>query len=167
MLVLILERVNDKPLTLNYLRELIKSLQGEGHKTQYRGGQYDKYVHPTIGDQGTGSSYWVLMTRDILPGSRNQRYSDQCKLVADHATRTDLNYELPGALEAVVVMLLHHARSSEYLYGDDPLTYTRCRDRDKDGDPVIARSFSSWGLVISCSCRYGNDYDGVAGLRKF
>ncbi|MEM7382882.1 MAG: hypothetical protein AAF400_00975, partial [Bacteroidota bacterium] len=68
LLVLIPERVNGKALTLDYLGELIRSPQGGGHKTQYVGNWYDKFVSPKIGDQGTGSSYWVLMTRDVLPG---------------------------------------------------------------------------------------------------
>ena len=58
------------------------------------------------------------MTRDVLEGSRNESYQDQCALVANHAKRTGLGYEVPGALEAAVVMLLHHVRSGERLYSD-------------------------------------------------
>ena len=106
------------------------------------------------------------MTRDVLPGSRWKSYEAQCALVADHAKRTGLAYEVPGALESAVVMLLHHVRSGERLYSDNPWTYTRCREKNEAGDPVVVGGFSSEGLVID---RY--DYDirssGVAGLRKF
>ncbi|MEM7383120.1 MAG: HEAT repeat domain-containing protein, partial [Bacteroidota bacterium] len=165
MLVLIPEQVAAKPLTLDYLRELIQSPQGGGHKTQYRGDWYAKHVRPAIGNQVSGSLYWVLMTRDVLPGSRWKSYGEQCELVADHANRTGLSYELPGALEAAVVVLLHHVRSGEHLYSDNPFTYTRSRDKNKDGDPVVVGGFSSAGLAVGRS-----HYDlgsGVSALRKF
>ena len=108
------------------------------------------------------------MTRDVLPGSRWKSYEDQCALVSDHANRTGLPYEVPGALEAAVVMLLHHARSGERLYSDNPLTYTRCREKDKDGDTVVVGGFSSGGLdVVSSTSAMSSDSVGVAGLRKF
>ena len=131
LLALIPSHVAGKPLTLDYLGELIKRPQ-EGYGTKYR-----FYYAGDIGSQSPGSSYWVLMTRDVLPGSRDKRYEDQCALVADHAKRTGLAYEVPGALEAAVVVLLHHVRSGERLYSDDPWTHTRCREKDKDGDPLV------------------------------
>ena len=163
LLVLIPAQVAGKPLTLDYLRELIQSPQGRGYATEYR--YYSNNIREAIGSQTSGSSYWVLMTKDVLPESRSKRYQDQCGLVANHANRTGLPYEAPGALEAAVVMLLHHVRSGERLYSDSPRTYTRCRDKDKDGDPVVVGGFSSGGLdVFSISYDYSN---GVAGLRKF
>ena len=163
LLALIPSHVGGKPLTLDYLGELIKSPKGDGCKTQYRGDRYAKYVRPAIGNQSPGSSYWVLMTKDVLPESRNKRYEGQRKLVADHANRTGLAYEVPGALEAAVLMLLHHVRSGERLYSDSPWTYTRCRDKDKDGDPVVVGGFSSGGLFVD----HSDYFSGVAGLRKF
>ena len=165
MLVLIPSHVAGQPLTLDYLGGLIQLPKGDGYGTKYR--DYRDSVRQAIGSQSPGSSYWVLMTKDVLPESRDKRYEDQCKLVADHANRTGLGYKVPGALEAAVVMLLHHVRSGERLYSTSPLTYTRCRDKDKDGDPVFVGGFSSGGLNVN----YSNDYDhsdvGVAGLRKF
>ena len=160
MLVLIPEQVADKPLTLAYLGELIKSPKGGGYGTKYR-----DYYAGDIGSQSPDSSYWVLMTRDVLPGSRWKSYADQCALVSDHANRTGLPYEVPGALEAAVVMLLHHARSGERLYSDNPLTYTRCREKIMSY-PVVVGGFSSGGLSVNDDC-YDNLNSGVAGLRKF
>ena len=164
LLVLIPSHVGGKPLTLDYLRELIQSPKGGGHETKYS--FYSIDVRSAIGSQSPSSSYWVLMTRDVLPESRNKRYQAQCALVANHAKRTGLGYEVSGALEAAVVMLLHHVRSGERLYSDNPLTYTRCRDKDKDGDPVVVGGFSSGGLRVNHHDDY-DDHNGVAGLRKF
>ena len=167
MLVLIPSHVGGKPLTLDYLGELIQSPKGDGYGTKYRDYEYyAEYVRPAIGSQASGSSYWVLMTKDVLPGSRNKRYEDQRKLVADHANRTGLGYEVPGALEAAVVMLLHHAQSGERLYSVNPETHTRCRDKDIDGNPVVVGGFSSGGLYVSSNV-YDYLSNGVAGLRKF
>ena len=154
-----------KSLTLDYLGELIKSPREGDHGTQYA--YYADAVRDAIGSHRSGSSYWVLMTRDVLPGSRWKSYEEHCALVSDHANRTGLPYEVPGALEAAVVMLLHHARSGERLYSDSPWTYTRCREKSTNGNPVVVGGFSSGGLSVGSS-NYGHYYyGGVAGLRKF
>ena len=163
MLVLIPSHVGGQPLTLDYLGELIKSPQ-EGYGTKYR--EYWYEVRQAIGSQSPGSSYWVLMTKDVLPESRTKRYEDQRKLVADHANRTGLGYKVPGTLEAAVVTLLHHVRSGERLYSNSPNTYTRCQESVGNRQLVVG-GFSSGGLSIHFSISYGIDDVGVAGLRKF
>ena len=160
MLVLIPWQVNGKALTLDYLGELIERPQGEGYGTKYRA-----YYAGAIGSQSPDKSYWVLMTRDVLEGSRNESYQDQCALLAAHAKRTGLSYEVPGALEAAVVMLLHHVRSGERLYSDSPWTYTRCRDKAKDCQLVVG-GFSSGGLYVRYYDFNFHSY-GVSALRKF
>ena len=161
LLVLIPSHVAGQPLTLDYLSELIKQPQGEGYGTKY--GYYWDKVSKAIGNQSPGSSYWVLMTKDVLPGSRYMKYENQYALVVKHQ-----GYTVPGALEAAVVMLLHHARSGERLYSDSPWTYTRCRESviDVNDYSVFVGGFSSGGLLVFRS--YGYDFFfGVAGLRKF
>ena len=151
-----------KALTLDYLGKLIQSPQGGGHGTQYR--YHADSVREAIESQGPGGSYWVLMTRDVLPGSRWHCYEDQRKLVAYHAARTGLGYQLPSALEASVVMLLHYVMSGARLYSDNPWTYTRCRDNSTAGYPVAVGGFSSEGLYVGPLPRL---VFGVAVLRKF
>ena len=160
LLALIPSHVGGKALTLDYLGELIQSPRGGVHGTQYRGDWHAKYVRPAIGSQSPDSSYWVLMTRDVLEGSRSKSYQDQCALVARHQ-----GYTVPGVLEAAVVMLLHHVRSGERLYSDSPLMYTRCRESVQSCQRVVG-DFSSGGLHVF---NYYDDdsFFGVAGLRKF
>ena len=164
LLVLIPSHVAGQPLTLNYLGQLIERPQWGGHATKYR--YYWDGARKAIGSKASGRSYWVLMTRDVLPGSRWNSYADQCALVSAHANRTGLPYEVPGALEAAVVMLLHHVRSGERLYSDNPYTYTRCREKAINGNPVVVGGFSSGGLFVNYY-DYGSHFNGVAGLRKF
>ena len=165
LLVLIPSHVAGKPLTLDYLGELLASPQGEGRGTKY-GYFWDK-AREAIGSQSPDSSYWVLMTRGVLPGSRYKSYRDQFALVANHANRTGLAYKVPGALEAAVVMLLHHVRSGEFLYGFNPCTYTRCRERVGIYQLVVG-GFSSGGLgVYGHKHKYEYNVSAIAGLRKF
>ena len=163
LLALIPSHVAGQPLTLDYLGQLIKSPQGEGHGTQYA--FYWDTAGEAIGSQASGSSYGVLMTRDVLLGSRWGNYAAQCALVSNHANRTGISYEVPRALEASVVMLLHHVRSGERLYSDNPLTYTYCQE-EIEGYPLIVGEFFSGGLFVSPSID-ADGANGAAGLRKF
>ena len=170
LLVLIPSRVTGKPFSLNLLRELVQHPQGGGHSTKYR--FYDSDVQEQFGAQSPVHSYWVLVTRDVLEDSRNEDYASQQALVAQHASRTGLPYELPGALEAATAILSHYVRSGEHLYTDDPWTYTRCQelvvDEDEDEYPVVVGGFSPGGLFVSAGySRNDLSSSGVASLRKF
>jgi hypothetical protein len=165
LLVLVPATVDGIPFTLDLLGELIKSPQGGGKKTEYR--YYDSAVQEELGAKSPGSSYWVLMTRDVLPDSRSKTYNAQEALVAAHASRLRLPYEMPNALSAATVILLHHARTGERLYTDAPWTYTRCQEKvDNNRHPAVVGGFSSGGLRV----RYlhvRNYSFGVSCLRKF
>ena len=162
MLVLIPKTVNGKPLTLNTLKELIERPRGGGHATKYR--YYDSYVKKELGDVSAPRSHWVLMTKDVLPGSRNKSYSDQCALVKRHK-----HYGLPHPLEATASILMHYVRTGDRLYTDRPSTYTRCQEKVKVDDndnqwPLAIGGFSSGGLSVTY--HYGSSRDGVAGVRN-
>ena len=167
LLVLIPATVNGKSFSLNLLGELVRRPQGGGYSIKYR--VYASDVREPFGAQSPGRSYWVLMTREVLEGSRMETYENQQSLVAEHAERTQLPYELPGALEAATAMLSHHVCGEERLYSDSPWTYTRCREQvvyKGSNCPVIVGGFSSGGIRVNDDI---NDYYyyGVAGLRKF
>jgi hypothetical protein len=165
LLVLVPATVDGKPFTLDLLGKLIKRPKEGGHKTEYD--YYAAEVQKKLGSQSPDRSYWVLMTREVLEGSRHKRYDTQKKLVADHARRTGLSYELPGALGAATAILLHHARTGGRLYTDCPSIYTCCRELVDEGQyPVVVGGFSSEGLVVF----YDDDdhsHRGVSCLRKF
>jgi hypothetical protein len=168
LLVLIPATVAGEPFSFNLLGELIKRPTDGGCSTKYR--VYASDVQEQFGAQSPVHSYWVLMTRDVIEGSRNQGYSSQKALVAHHANRTGLPYELPGALEAATAILLHYVRSGERLYTNNPLTYTRCQELvawDFGNCPAAVGSFSSGGVSIRFVSSDGDLHGiGVAGLRK-
>jgi hypothetical protein len=165
LLVLIPATVGGAPLTLNLLGALVQRLKNGGYGTKYR--HYNNTVRAQFGNNSSGRSYWLLMTRDVLEGSRSRKYSAQKALVARYAGDDGRPYEIPSALEAATAILMHHARTGERLFGDSPWTYTRCQELVDDRHPVVVGGFASSGLRVD-----GNYYgsirsDGVAGCRKF
>ncbi len=146
LLVLIPATVGGVPFTLNRLGELIKHPNNGGHRTEYR--CYNERVKAQIGEASPSRSYWVLMTRDVLPGSRNTGYAHQKALVAGYASRESVPYTLPSVLEAATAILMHHAREGERLFGDHPRTYTRCQEVVDGRDPAIVGGFESSVLHV-------------------
>ena len=162
MLVLIPETVGGTPLTLNRLQELIQRPQGGGHPTKYS--YYSEEAQREFGDQSAGSSYWALMTKDVLSKSRSKSYAEQQALLKGA-------YKVPVALEIATGILMHHVRTGERLYSYSPSrTYTRCQETLSDGYRVLVGSFGSSGLDVSIDFDYDyyrRDFGGLGALRKF
>ena len=145
MLVLIPETIDGKPLNLTTLGELVKAPK-EGHATEYR------YIWDAIvkehGNHSAAKSHWVLMTKDVIEGSRNKSYTDQQALIADLAKQTGIDYEVPNVLDAAICIFMKYISSEERLFNDnDPLTYTRCQEKT-EGYQVAVGGFSPAGLGV-------------------
>jgi hypothetical protein len=168
LLVLMPATVSGVPFTLNLLGELIKHPKNDGHETKYR--HYDKGVRLQIGASSPKAPYWLLMTRDVLPESRDLTYRAQIELVANHSNRTGLPYELPQTLEVATALLTYHVRGGERLYHSNPWTYTRCKEwifYESRYYPAIVGGLEPSGLLIG-HFDYGSDSRrGVAGCRRF
>ena len=159
LLGLIPAAINQEPLTLDKLRELIKKPH-RGNPTKYRhyGGSIKKEHGSTVPDK----THWVLMTKDVIPGSRSKSYSEQKELVAQYP-----HYRLPKAREAVICIALEYIFSKRWIYGRDPLTYTRCQETVSGGNSVIVGDFGSGGLSLDNYFYYDREYWGVGPLREF
>jgi len=161
LLVLIPESVNGRPFTIGTLGEMIKSPQKEGYSTKYY--NYDNTAVKELKDQGISSSYWALITKNVLPNSRSKTYAEQQALIKGP-------YAVPGALEIATGILMHHVQTGERLYSDSPDTYTRCQEKLSSGYRVVVGSFGSSGLGVDDD--YGDadprlDGYGLGGVRKF
>lgn len=164
LLVLVPEKVGGEPLTLNLLESLIESPKGGGNIAKYT--CYDSDVKREFGNTPAPSSHWVLMTRDVLPDSRNQKYDDQLALVLALKERTDIPYEMPTALDALTSILMHHVRTGERLYSEDPLTVTRCQEKVYNNRwPMVIGRFGAEGISVVIYAG-GRDDVGVAALWK-
>jgi len=160
--VLIPQTVNGKPLTKKSLGDLAKK-HFSNTKEGYR------YIWPELvkeqNDKPIDKSHWVLMTKDLIQGSRNQSYSKQQTIVSDLAKKTLTTYEVPESLEAAVSILSKYASSGKRLFSINPWTYARCQDKGQVYQ-IIVGGFHSFGLDVSHDCS-DNVSIGVAALRKF
>ena len=111
-------------------------------------------------------SVWLLMTKDVLPGSRNKSYIKQQKIVAELAQAALVSYEVPTTLEAVTCILAEYSRSENRLFSDRPSTYTRCQ-KNVQGWQYLVGGFALAGLGVSHCYIYDRVSIGVAALRKF
>ena len=158
LLVLIPNTVNGKPFTMNYLGELIKKPNSK-RSTKYR--FYYDGVEEAIGDKSY-PSHWILMTRDIIPGSKKMDYLTCCNMIANYSKKTGIPYELPHLLEATTAILMHYFKTGERIYGDDPHIWTISQDVDKANNQLFVGGFTTGGLSVS-------DYrilSGAAGCIK-
>jgi len=162
LLVLIPQIVNGKLLTKKSLGELAKKYFPNTEKG-YR------YIWSELidekNDKPIDKSYWMLMTKDVIPGSRYEGCATQQTIVSDLAKKALTNYEVPDTLEATVSIFSKYVSSGKYLFSDSPSTYTRCQENIRDFR-VIVGCFASSGLDVNL-----NFFDqvpiGVAVLRKF
>lgn len=160
MLVLIPKSIDGQPLDLKLFLELVeKKSPKEGHATKCRY-IWDKIIKEHS-NQAATQSHWVLMTKDVIEGSRNKSYPDQQALVAKFA-----NCEVPNLLDAIISILTHALQNEERLFTDnDLLTYTRVQEQAQDYQIVVG-GFSPAGLFVYCYS-VDNNFVGVAALWKF
>jgi hypothetical protein len=141
-----------EPRTLDSLERLDKASGGTGYR--YLWGQISEN---TPADKEFG---WAVMTNDVLPGSRNQTYDTQKKLVANLKS-----YEVPTVLDAATAILYANQHSKKRFFNDTPWTYTRCVENIQ-GYQLIVGGLTPDGLIVSTG--YSDcDPIGVGGLRKF
>ena len=146
LLVLVPASVNGVSLTLNSLGELIKAPRQGGHLTQYQ--YYDSSIQTQYGAIPCGGSHWVLMTRDVLPGTRSKAYAAQQAVLASFRFREG-GYQVPMLLEAAVAVLMEHAVTGTRLYSDAPWTYTRCQEAYNASWQTVFGGFAAAGPYVS------------------
>jgi hypothetical protein len=160
LLVLVPQTVNSQSLTLKSLGEFVqKPLQGPATKYSYfHLGEYSDPLAPP--------SHWVLLTRDVIEGSRNKSYKEQQDLLAKYCNQAQVTYEVPKVLDATVCILMEHVRSGTWLYGREPVTFTRCQEKYDADWQLGVGGFGSSGLYFS-HYGAGTMSHGVGGSRKF
>ena len=162
MLVRLPKTLNGQ-LTLKSLGELAKKYFSDSN-TGYRFIWSAIFVDE-LEDKSIDKSRWVLMTKDVLPESRNKSYAEQQDIVGKLVQKALIGYEIPETLEAAVCILAQYFDSNMRLFSDNPLTYTRCKNKVQDFQTAVG-GFTPTGLCV----RYRNSADdsiGVAALRKF
>lgn len=162
MLVWISETIKGKPVTIDSFGQLLKE-RPEFFKNQ---NGYQSIWNSIVQQEGSNTikSGWVLMTTDVLPGSRYKSYDTQKALVENLNESIQLGYRVPKTVEAIACMVAEYLRSGKRLFSDAPWTYTRCQE-NVQGHQVAVGGFAPAGLHVIHPHAYG--CIGVAGLRKF
>jgi hypothetical protein len=156
LLTLIPKTVNGKPLTLNFLEELVKHPK-QGQATKYRY-CWDK-VRQEYGETQLQNSYWVLLTKDIIPESRDFNLKP--------LNEKSIAYEIPHLLEVSVSIFMEYLRTGKKLYNDEPGSFSCCQERI-GSFPIFVGYFSPGGLRIASHEPgiYLPEFYGVGGLRR-
>ena len=158
LLTLIPQTVNGQPLTLKTLGELVQKPR-KGQPTKYAGFYLGEYADPPA-----PASHWALLSRDVIPGSRNKSYATQLQLVQQHP-----GYVVPQILDATVSIFIEYLKTGTRLYRNEPWTYTRCQEKYGKDKQSIVGGFAPFGLDVTYypySC-FDDAYVGVGALRKF
>ena len=159
MLVLIPEKVNGHPLTLKTLGELVQTPK-KGHASNYR---TESFFH-TYRDTPAPTSHWILMTRDVIPGSRAKSFAAQKALLKGGDT-------VPKLLDATTAIFMQNASGGKHGYVRDPWISTRCEEPYNEWQmavgglaPLLA---PGGGLIVSDYSYDDSGHVGVAAARKF
>jgi hypothetical protein len=151
-----------KGLTIKKLGKLAKKYfpsNIHGYRYTWQG------VIDKLADKSINESVWLLMTKDVLLGSRNKTYNQQKVIVDELAKTTGVDYQIPTILEAATCILAEYSRSKNRLFSDNPLIYTRCRDNIQNYQMAVGGFYSS-GLRIIDNY-FEKKFIGIAILRKF
>lgn len=154
------------PKTLNG-RLTLKSI-GELAKRYFRDTTNGyQYIWPQIfnelGDKSIDRSCWVLMTKDVFPGTRGKSYVEQQEIVAK-LEKSLIGYKVPETLDAAVCILSQYFDSGTCLFSNKPVTYTRCKE--KISSQLVVGGFSLYGLCVNDNAPEHDDFIGVAVLWK-
>lgn len=162
VLVLIPETINGKPFTLKLLNKIVESPK-TGYPTRCLN-IFDSIL--SVSDQPPVNSHWVLMTKDILPNSRNKDYEYQRNLIREIAIRSGISYEVPCLLDAATCIFIKYIISGQYLFSKKPPTYTVCQEKAESYTAqIIIGGFNYMGLFFNYG--FQCDYVGTAAMKKF
>lgn len=124
----------------------------------------------TPGWRSFTDSYWVLMTKNVVPNSTNKTIADQQTFVNQVNSNNNLNYAIATPLEVLysVVFEYYHSGKQKFLFPDNPLMYTTTQYNTYSnhygnlsiGGFSIYGQFSGPASLPSAVC-------GVALVRKF
>lgn len=160
-LVLVPEKVNGYPLTFKYLKGLFNS-------AGTRGSVYSNYtVSLDHENEPAGPSHFVLMTKDILPGSRGKASWSQRDMVDSLNLKARATYEIPGFLDVTACLCMNYLASRTSFFNYDPDFNIRCKESNVQGDFRVT-GYSPVNFHINVSCDFSDQSRrSLVVLRRF
>lgn len=99
------------------------------------------FVWNACGEDPVDRSDWVLMSSEVVPGTRSASYPNQVNTVSELGARP------PKAIEVIALNFFDYFRFGTYLFGDNPQTYSQT-ETTLNHDRVIVGGFDSLGLLL-------------------
>ncbi|MCH9626725.1 MAG: hypothetical protein S4CHLAM2_03530 [Chlamydiales bacterium] len=170
VLVFIPNKINDCPMSLNALIRFAN--ESDNQKLADCVKELPPDIKNEIGDIPISSSGWVLMTRSVIPDSKNKTYDAQRALFSAHQADCRVDYSLPSCLESFICVLATFLKFGDRLFFETSNTfpYTRCAETMQGKFPVCVGPFTNKGLSVFKD-KYDSDYydftlSGVVGIRR-
>ena len=108
-------------------------------------------------------SYWILMTKYLVPESTNKTVIEQKNDIASLTEKGLNNYDLPYILEAVTCILIEYFKSETRLFSED---YLFCNEKVKS-QHVSVGEFSVSGLLINELWKDKHSEVGASIVKRF
>lgn len=147
MLLLVPKNIDEKPVTLKSLGELVRAPK-RGNPTRFSYIQGE--VYRALADQPVDKTHWVLMTKDTVPGCGHSEAEENAS-IANCSQKAQVEYVLPKVLEVSMGIFMKYVSTGEDLYKDHP--WTRCEEIipykiRSDSEETVACSLSVGGFEI-------------------
>lgn len=188
VLVLIPATINGTPLTLDFLTELVQpalpplSINEMPSDIKQIKDFIRRPLQPTrplnwgndqirqhVGGTSVSASYWVLMTREVLPKTKSESYATQQEILARHS-----GYKVPKLLEVTICILMEYLKTGRVLYAPlritskkgikfpvHPETFTRCQEPH-----LIVGNVTGKGIEIGCIDEHDHGWVGLGACKR-
>jgi len=157
MLTWVPETINGKELTLSSIDQFVSDFKNgkDAFKSTYQFPLSNRVIHDKT--VKPFKAHWVMLSRDVLDGTRNQNFATQEKLVSG------AGFEIPNLIDALVSVLLHNLKTADFIYPDGQSghrrTYTRVQEQSEVGYQILVGGFSALGLAV-----YYPDYSDYVSI---
>lgn len=141
VLMLIPKTINQEALTIELLERLAK-FPKMGKQT-YLLFKPDKLMI-MHGFKTVKDSFWVLMTKQIIPESNKISFDKQLTLLSDVNKKLDLQYEMPDLTVVMTCLFMKIIFKNEYLLNP---TTTHCQETI-DNHSLAVGCFFSFGISV-------------------
>ena len=164
ILTLIPANVHGQPFTIEVLQKIFQSLTLNLCDGSLSGGRLVNFANlPSVQALQSATalafphtSRWILMTKNILPGTRGQSFSSQ-------QSHLKGSYSIPTSLEAILSIVGHYlVTSGTRLFSDTPYAYMRCQELIQGGRAIIGGFSTHSGLFCGIDWIGDGEWIGTA-----
>lgn len=116
-------------------------------------------------------THWVLMTKDVLPESKEKTWDEKVELVSSLRRKSYIDYEIPTLQQSFAAIMTHRIATEEVLFqagshqNRNTYTYTAVKEKT-EGELLAIGSASFAGIFLNYFLPDDLSDVGVAALRK-